>query len=122
MKQRVKAVSYLVKAEFEIKNGTYDLVALPSGAEVVKCDLEVVGETPAAKASVGFKDEKEVDFFLHNITLDTHKYNNSAKCCTVLGTKVISAKIIDAATTNAKVARGVLRVIYFLPSETEVEY
>ncbi len=55
MKQRVKTVSYLAKAEFDIKNGTYDLVALPSGAEVVKCDLEVVGEVSAAKASVGFK-------------------------------------------------------------------
>ncbi|RKV31659.1 hypothetical protein [Helicobacter pylori] len=119
MKQRVKTVSYLAKAEFDIKNGSYDLVALPSGAEVVKCDLEVVGEVTKAKVSVGFKDEENTNFFLNDIGLLTNnKYSTSAKCCTVLDTKVISTKIIDA-QANAK---GVLRVLYFLPSETEVEY
>ncbi|MGL2844218.1 hypothetical protein ACQKBC_07490 [Helicobacter pylori] len=118
MKQRVKTVSYLAKAEFNIKNGSYDLVALPSGAEVVKCALEVVGEVTTAKASVGFKDEKEVNFFLNDINLKDNKYNTSAKYCTTLDTKVISVKIVDA-LANAK---GVLRVLYFLPSETEVEY
>ncbi|MGN8392213.1 hypothetical protein ACR9KA_03115 [Helicobacter pylori] len=119
MKQRVKTVSYLARAEFDIKNGIYDLVALPSGAEVVKCDLEVVGEVTTAKASVGFKDEKEVDFFLKDIDLKDNKYNTSAKCYTVLDTKVVSAKIVAALAENAK---GILRVLYFLPSETEVEY
>ncbi|MGL2517309.1 hypothetical protein ACOWN6_05120 [Helicobacter pylori] len=118
MKQRVKTVSYLVKAEFDIKNGSYDLAALPSGAEVVKCDLEVVGEVTAAKAFIGFKDEEKVNFFLDNINLTTSKHNTSAKCYTALDTKVISAKIVDA---SAK-AKGILRVLYFLPSETEVEY
>ncbi|MGN8368024.1 hypothetical protein ACR9J1_06845 [Helicobacter pylori] len=118
MKQRVKTVSYLAKAEFDIKNGSYDLCALPSGAEVVKCVLEVVGEVTAATACVGFKDEKEVNFFLDKINLKESRYNTSAKCYTALDTKVISAKI-DNASGNAK---GVLRVLYFLPSETEVEY
>ncbi|WRA93854.1 hypothetical protein E5L44_07880 [Helicobacter pylori] len=118
MKQRVKTVSYLTKAEFDIKNGSYDLVALPSGAEVVKCDLEVVGEVTTAKASIGFKDEERVNFFLEMINLKENKYSTSAKCYTALDTKVISAKIIDASGK----ARGVLRVLYFLPSETEVEY
>ncbi|NHA54564.1 hypothetical protein [Helicobacter pylori] len=118
MKQRVKTVSYLAKAEFTIKNGIYDLVALPSGAEVVKCDLEVVGEVTTAKASVSFKDEKNTNFFLNDIDLKDNKYNTSAKCCTVSDTKIINAKIVDA-LANAK---GVLRVLYFLPSETEVEY
>ncbi|WRD35183.1 hypothetical protein E5K51_03390 [Helicobacter pylori] len=118
MKQRVKTVSYLARAEFNIKDGIYDLVALPSGAEVVKCDLEVVGEVTTANAFVGFKDEKEVNFFLNDIKLETNKYNTSAKCCTVLDTKVINAKIVNAAAN----AKGVLRVLYFLPSETEVEY
>ncbi|WP_120904588.1 hypothetical protein [Helicobacter pylori] len=119
MKQRVKTVSYLVKAEFDIKNGIYDLSALPSGAEVVKCDLEVVGEVQAAKACIGFKDDERINFFLDNIDLRTNKYNTSAKCYTALDTKVISAKIVDAAEAEAK---GILRVLYFLPSETEVEY
>ncbi len=118
MKQRVKTVSYLARAEFDIKNGSYDLSALPSGAEVVKCDLEVVGEVTAGKASVGFKDEEKVNFFLDTINLVTNKYNTSAKCYTALDTKVISAKIVEASGT----AKGILRVLYFLPSETEVEY
>ncbi|EQD92262.1 hypothetical protein L934_03680 [Helicobacter pylori PZ5080] len=118
MKQRVKTVSYLARAEFNIENGSYDLVALPSGAEVVKCDLEVVGEVTTAKAFVGFKDEKNTNFFLNDINLKDNKYNTSAKCCTVSDTKIINAKI-DNALANAK---GVLRVLYFLPSETEVEY
>ncbi|RKV28063.1 hypothetical protein DD741_00700 [Helicobacter pylori] len=117
MKQKVKTVSYLAKAEFDIKNGNYDLVALPSGAEVVKCDLEVVGEVNAGKASVGFKDEKEY-FFLTDINFVTSKYSTSAKCYTALDTKVINAKIVEASGK----AKGVLRVLYFLPSETEVEY
>ncbi|WP_187854318.1 hypothetical protein [Helicobacter pylori] len=118
MKQRVKNVSYLAKAEFDIKNGNYDLTALPSGAEVVKCDLEVVGEVTTAKACIGFKDEERVNFFLDDIDLKTSKYNTSAKCYTALDTKVISAKIVNAAAN----AKGILRVLYFLPSETEVEY
>ncbi|WP_387304494.1 hypothetical protein [Helicobacter pylori] len=120
MKQRVKNVSYLAKAEFDIKNGIYDLVALPSGAEVVKCDLEVVGEVSvSARAFVGFKDEQKVNFFLNEIDLMKTKYNTSAKCYTALDTKVISAKIENGVNTNAK---GVLRVLYFLPSEIEVEF
>ncbi|MGL2423745.1 hypothetical protein ACOWLX_05700 [Helicobacter pylori] len=119
MKQKVRTISYLAKAEFTIKTGSYDLVALPSGAEVVKCDLEVVGEVTTAKASVGFKDEKGYNFFLNDIDLQNNKHNTSAKCCTVLDTKIISAKIAANAVANAK---GVLRVVYFLPSETEVEY
>ncbi|WQU95907.1 hypothetical protein KVK81_03400 [Helicobacter pylori] len=118
MKQRVKTVSYLAKTEFDIKTGTYDLSALPSGAEVVKCDLEVVGEVTAAKAYIGFKDEEGVNFFLDGIDLATNKHNTSAKCYTALDTKVISAKIVNAAAK----AKGILRVLYFLPSETEVEY
>ncbi len=80
MKQRVKSVSYLAKAEFDVKNGDYDLVALPSGAEVVKCDLEVVGEVTTATAFVGFKDEIKPNFFLDNVNLQKDKHNTSAKC------------------------------------------
>ncbi len=50
MKQKVHSVSYLAKAEFEFKNGVYDLVAIPSGAEVVKVALEVVGKKQQLKS------------------------------------------------------------------------
>ncbi len=56
MKQKVHSVSYLAKAEFEFTNGVYDLVALPSGAEVVKVSLEVVGNPTAGTVGVGFKN------------------------------------------------------------------
>ncbi|MFP6165832.1 hypothetical protein ACLGBL_07815, partial [Helicobacter pylori] len=68
MKQKVHSVSYLAKAEFEFKNGVYDLVALPTGAEVVKVSLEVVGSPTAGSVNVGFKDETNKNYFL---TLDT---------------------------------------------------
>ncbi len=63
MKQRVHSVSYLAKAEFELKNGTHDLVALPSGAEVVKVSLEVAGNPMNANIFIGLKDEFIKNFF-----------------------------------------------------------
>ncbi|WQT48270.1 hypothetical protein KVC52_03305 [Helicobacter pylori] len=116
MKQKVHSVSYLAKAEFEFKNGVYDLVALPTGAEVVKVSLEVVGNPTAGNISVGFKDEKE--YFLK---LENHQAKNatSAKDYTVTSNKVVVAEVKNANGTDTK---GVLRVLYFLPSVIEVEY
>ncbi|WP_104761454.1 hypothetical protein [Helicobacter cetorum] len=119
MKQKVKTVSYLVKAEFDIKNGVYDLVALPLGAEVIKCDLEVIGNPTAGTINVGFKDESTKNYFLADINANTTKNSTSAKCYTSTETKVIVAEVKSA---NATECKGVLRVLYFLPSEMEVEY
>ncbi|MGN8501529.1 hypothetical protein ACR9L7_02605 [Helicobacter pylori] len=120
MKQKVHSVSYLAKAEFEFKNGVYDLVALPSGAEVVKVSLEVVGNPTAGSVSVGFKDETKKDYFL---TLENanNRSNNatSAKDYTATSNKVVVAEVKNANGTDVK---GVLRVLYFLPSVIEVEY
>ncbi|WP_283447435.1 hypothetical protein [Helicobacter pylori] len=122
MKQRVHSVSYLAKAEFEFKNGVYDLVAIPSGAEVVKVSLEVVGNSSTVgNVSVGFKDENTKDYFL---TLDlrgaqTNKNATSAKDYTATSNKVVVAEVESANGTDVK---GVLRVLYFLPSVVEVEY
>ncbi|WP_390578323.1 hypothetical protein, partial [Helicobacter pylori] len=81
MKQKVHSVSYLAKAEFEFKNGVYDLVALPCGAEVVKVALEVVGSPTAGAVSVGFKDETQKNYFLtlENINNNNNKNATSAK-------------------------------------------
>ncbi|MFP6022444.1 hypothetical protein ACLGBS_06130 [Helicobacter pylori] len=122
MKQKVHSVSYLAKAEFEFKNGVYDLVALPTGAEVVKVSLEVVGNPTAGSVSVGFKDEKEANFFLDGINssaVDNNKYNTSAKDYTATSNKVVVAEVKNA---NGNDVKGVLRVLYFLPSVIEVEY
>ncbi len=122
MKQKVHSVSYLAKAEFEFKNGVYDLVALPTGAEVVKVSLEVVGNPTAGGVSVGFKDETTKNYFL---TLDSiasnadKKYATSAKDYTATSNKVVVAEVKNANATDTK---GVLRVLYFLPSVIEVEY
>ncbi|GAA7161956.1 hypothetical protein BD0049_14830 [Helicobacter pylori] len=118
MKQKVHSVSYLAKAEFEFKNGVYDLVALPCGAEVVKVSLEVVGSPIAGVVSVGFKDETQKNYFL---TLEYERGKNamSAKDYTATSNKVIVAEVKNA---NGDDTKGVLRVLYFLPSVIEVEY
>ncbi|MFB1341060.1 hypothetical protein [Helicobacter pylori] len=122
MKQKVHSVSYLAKAEFEYKNGVYDLVALPTGAEVIKVSLEVVGNPTAGAISVGFKDETTKNYFLNldNITAnDSKKFATSAKDYTATSNKVVVAEVKNA---NGADVKGVLRVLYFLPSVIEVEY
>ncbi|GAA7383742.1 hypothetical protein ID0624_15130 [Helicobacter pylori] len=120
MKQKVHSVSYLAKAEFEFKNGVYDLVALPTGAEVVKVSLEVVGNPTAGSVSVGFKDETTKDYFLNLENTTTHaKHATSAKDYTATSNKVVVAEV---KTANGNDVKGVLRVLYFLPSVIEVEY
>ncbi|WQZ31806.1 hypothetical protein E5Q04_02615 [Helicobacter pylori] len=121
MKQKVHSVSYLAKAEFEFKNGVYDLVALPSGAEVLKVSLEVVGNPNAGNISVGFKDETTKSYFLNSVDISsTKKEATSVKDYTATSNKVVVAEVKSAnGDDNAK---GVLRVLYFLPSVIEVEY
>ncbi|MGL2847223.1 hypothetical protein ACQJ98_07815 [Helicobacter pylori] len=118
MKQKVHSVSYLAKAEFEFKNGVYDLVALPTGAEVIKVSLEIVGNPTAGNISVGFKDETTKNYFL---TLEniSSKLATSSKDYTATSNKVVVAEVKNA---NGNDIKGVLRVLYFLPSVIEVEY
>ncbi|MDU9746317.1 hypothetical protein [Helicobacter pylori] len=120
MKQKVHSVSYLAKAEFEFKNGVYDLVALPTGAEVVKVSLEVVGSSTVGNINVGFKDETTKNYFLNleNVT-NTNENATSAKDYTATSNKVIVAEVKHA---NGNDTKCVLRVLYFLPSVIEVEY
>ncbi|WRF04397.1 hypothetical protein KVC22_01060 [Helicobacter pylori] len=121
MKQKVHSVSYLAKAEFEFKNGVYDLVALPAGAEVVKVSLEVVGNPTTGIISVGFKDETTKNYFLtlENENVVSNKNATSAKDYTATSDKVVVAEVKNA---NGDDTKGVLRVLYFLPSVIEVEY
>ncbi|MGN8468400.1 hypothetical protein ACR9MN_05000 [Helicobacter pylori] len=119
MKQKVHSVSYLAKAEFEFKNGVYDLVAIPSGAEVVKVSVEVVGNPTAGNISVGFKDETQKNYFLTLENAQTNKNATSAKDYTATSNKVVVAEVKNA---NGNEVKGVLRVLYFLPSVIEVEY
>ncbi|MFP6095478.1 hypothetical protein ACLGAV_06925 [Helicobacter pylori] len=122
MKQKVHSVSYLAKAEFEFKNGVYNLVALPTGAEVVKVSLEIVGDpVVGGSVSVGFKDETTKDYFLTVTSLQVaNNHATSAKDYTATDDKVVVAEVKNAA--NESDTKGVLRVLYFLPSVIEVEY
>ncbi|GAA7266101.1 hypothetical protein ID0507_09380 [Helicobacter pylori] len=119
MKQKVHSVSYLAKAEFEFKNGVHDLVALPCGAEVVKVTLEVVGNPTVGNVSVGFKDETSKKYFLSLDNIQNSLPATSAKDYTATSNKVVVAEVKNASENDAK---GVLRVLYFLPSVIEVEY
>ncbi|KHL89690.1 hypothetical protein HPY499_07350 [Helicobacter pylori] len=119
MKQKVHSVSYLAKAEFEFKNGVYDLVALPTGAEVVKVSLEVVGNPLAGSISVGFKNDTTKNYFLTLENIQQNKNATSAKDYTATSNKVVVAEV---KTANGEDVKGVLRVLYFLPSVIEVEY
>ncbi|GAA9842880.1 hypothetical protein VN0568_10460 [Helicobacter pylori] len=131
MKQKVHSVSYLAKAEFEFKNGVYDLVALPTGAEVLKVSLEIVGSNAMSEGgvNVGFKDESQKDYFLsldNILVLDSASKNflhsfTSSKDYTATSNKVVVAEVKNANSNNDD-TKGVLRVLYFLPSVIEVEY
>ncbi len=120
MKQKVHSVSYLAKAEFKLKNGVYDLVALPAGAEVVKMSLEGVGNTNES-ITLGFKDENTQEFS----TSEAVTFPNSGvaymspRDYTFTSNKVVVAEVKNASESAAKC---VLRVLYFLPSVIEVEY
>ncbi|GAA9839726.1 hypothetical protein VN0561_08630 [Helicobacter pylori] len=121
MKQKVHSVSYLAKAEFELKDGSYDLVALPTGAEMIRMSLQVVGSPKAGTIKVTLKDEITdnpltllSDLLVANNTTTTVEY-----CYTVPSNKVLMVEVMGANEPNIK---GVLKVIYFLPSVIEVEY
>ncbi|GHQ67049.1 hypothetical protein VN0401_08180 [Helicobacter pylori] len=130
MKQKVHSVSYLAKAEFKFKNGVYDLVALPAGAEVVKVTLEVVNGNPTTEGgiNVGFKDERQKDYFLalssimllDNVSKNILSSFTSNKDYTATSNKVIVAEVSNS--NNYDNVKCVLRVLYFLPSVIEVEY
>ncbi|GAA9970797.1 hypothetical protein VN0935_14700 [Helicobacter pylori] len=138
MKQRVRTVSYLARAEFKFKNGVYDLVALPSGAEVVKVSLEVIDNPNVhftGDVLIGFKDENQKDYFLTLSDVGTKGCVTSVRDYTAVSNKVIVAevKVVKQEQKNKVIVeevkqehneylKGVLRVLYFLPSETEVEY
>ncbi|WP_024948955.1 hypothetical protein [Helicobacter pylori] len=123
MKQKVHSVSYLAKAEFEYKNGVYDLVALPTGAEVIKISLEVVGTPTAGHVSVGFKDESKKSYSSILTLSANEKSGMVTKDYTVKSDKIVAAEVKDASeSADGRPVKCVLRAVYFLPSVIEVEY
>ncbi|GAA6939633.1 hypothetical protein HpHUE47_14500 [Helicobacter pylori] len=122
MKQKVHSVSYLAKAEFKFKTGTYDLVALPAGAEVVKLSLEVVGDINDVALALGFKvSETKNEYFLF-LNADSLKSNKDKTFTLAKDYTITSNKSVVATIDNDDNAKCILRVLYFLPSVIEVEY
>ncbi|ANT42802.1 hypothetical protein JT175_07190 [Helicobacter pylori] len=125
MKQKVHSVSYLAKAEFVFKNGVYDLVALPTGAEVVKVSLEMKDDVfkKGGIVKVGFKDDSRKNYFLDldHASAKASLTFKSDKDYTVTSNEVVVAEVAGINDSNY-VSKGVLRVVYFLPSVIEVEY
>ncbi|GAA8783991.1 hypothetical protein DUHN20_12630 [Helicobacter pylori] len=122
MKQKVHSVSYFAKAEFNFKAGTYDLVALPAGAEVVKLSLEVVGDIiNDASLGLGFKGETKSDYFLF-LNAQSLKDNKDKTFTLAKDYTVTSNKSVVAVVDDDNNAKCILRVLYFLPSVIEVEY
>ncbi|GAA8772651.1 hypothetical protein DUHN15_15000 [Helicobacter pylori] len=122
MTQKVHSVSYLAKAEFEFKNGVYDLVALPAGAEVLKVSLEIAGNADG-HINLKFKDEITRDFLVvldEVVSSSSNKSITLAKDYTVKSNKVVVAEVNTSSNDNN--TKCVLRVLYFLPSVIEVEY
>ncbi len=125
MKQKVHSVSYLAKAEFAFKNGVYDLVALPAGAEVLKVSLEMKDDAfrLGAIIKVGFKDTSRTNYFLDlsHTSVNTSLTFKSDKDYTVTSNEVVAAEV-SGINDSSYASKGVLRVLYFLPSVIEVEY
>ncbi|WQZ52186.1 hypothetical protein E5P85_03170 [Helicobacter pylori] len=124
MTQKVHSVSYLARAEFEIKDGVYDLVALPSGAEVVKVSVEVLGSLIVdGHIHVGFKDEPTKNYFLtleKTVADRAGMFATSERDYTATSNKVVVAEVGGVSKMDG--VKCVLRVLYFLPSVIEVEY
>ncbi|UOR27434.1 hypothetical protein MPG08_04985 [Helicobacter pylori] len=123
MRQKVHSVSYLAKAEFEFKNGVYDLVALPTGAEVVNVSVSMVSHDElmlSGSINVGFKDSRKNYFLALKDNIPTSVLFTSDKYYTATSNKVVAVEV--AGVNSSDNIKGVLRVLYFLPSVIEVEY
>lgn len=118
--QKVKNISYLCKAEFALANTEKkELVVLPSGAEVVSVNLEITKAHAGGAVSIGLDDEANV--FLNNSATTKKGFTQSATLLTLKDNGVITAKITGCEGVSED-TKGVLRVLYFLPSEILVEY
>lgn len=118
--QKVKNISYLCKVEFPLVNTEKrELIALPTGAEVLCVNLEIAKAHAGGSVSIGLDDE--ANLFLNAVATTKKGFSQSATLHTLKDTGNITAKMsgFDGASEDL---RGVLRVLYFLPSEILVEF
>lgn len=116
MKQRVKNISYLAKVVVPLSEFTAnvpkELIALPSGAEVISMNVEVLqAGTHGTNIDIGLGKEKE--FFSNDLDLSTKSYYSIAR-----GTSLKSKNTITGTLNQASISGEIsLRAHYFLPSE-----
>ena len=121
MKQRVKNISYLTKVvlplnDFEA-NVAKEVRALPSNAEVIHLDIEVLEAGVAGtKLDVGL--DSEAEFFGNDLDVATKNYYESARGTTTRDISKITTRL-NQLSNQGQIS---VRVHYFMPSEYMFEF
>ncbi|TLD79842.1 hypothetical protein LS68_009220 [Helicobacter sp. MIT 05-5293] len=121
--QKVHFLTYLVKNSIDFTNPQeLALVALPANAEVTHISFSVEEAADAGfKADIGFIDEP--DALASDIDISKAEANILSKIFTTPQVQEIAVSIKPAVgDTPATKGRGTLRVIYYLPSTTMMEF
>lgn len=117
--QRVKFISYLTKREIELqdlKDQSYEAIVLPSGAEILSVNIEVLESAKTGSTlNIGLKDDEKFFSELLDITQKTNYA--SSKITATKKQEIITLKLNQE--TSGVI---VLRVLYFLPSEIMAEF
>ncbi|KAA6228837.1 hypothetical protein FMM55_00685 [Campylobacter sp. LR196d] len=117
--QRVKNISYLARVELNLSEAEVsgDIFIIPSGAEILALNVEVVEAGDAGlKIDLGLNDSAE--FFANDLTIDI--LGNHASSVVTTSTK--ESLINYTLSTNATQGKLIFRLYYFLPSEILAEY
>ncbi|WP_104696249.1 hypothetical protein [Helicobacter salomonis] len=117
MVQRVKNVCYLCKVNFKLDEQDKTLAMLPSGAEVLSVNLQIVEPLAGATLDIGLKDEP--DYFLSSVDGSNKTYEQSSALLSSPSNQTINATITGADPNKDSLAT--LRVLYFAPSEISIE-
>ncbi|WP_163532241.1 hypothetical protein [Helicobacter suis] len=149
MKQKVKNISYLCVVKFALDQANKDLAFIPSGAEVISLNLEII-EPLTASTTINIGLEKTNNYFLNDIKADKKGFNQSSVLLSASTNQIITATISNPAkvvevkeveekeskestetkgknkTTEvkpveSKTGLACLRVQYFLRSEIDIE-
>ncbi|BCD45700.1 hypothetical protein NHP194003_15780 [Helicobacter suis] len=102
MKQKVKNISYLCVVKFTLDEASKALAFIPSGAEVISLNLEIIEPlTNATSLNIGL--DKQEDYFLKDIKADTKGFHQSSVLLSANTNQIISATITDPAKVKKEV-------------------
>lgn len=143
MTQYIQNISYLSVVQFKLDEAFKPLVLLPKGAEVISLNLEIKQPLSAA-TTIDIGLEKAQDYFLNDIKADKKGFNQSSMLLHSNTNQSINATITNPAKnttepkeqttentetkqakelkpTEPKLGLAILRVHYFMPSQTQIE-